>query len=314
MVFMITENSIFYNNELSNEDYHADPAIGSSGMKEFLKCPALYYAKYIDPKGIEHRKNTKRQTLGSNAHVSLLEPEKFEQEYLVSPQTSITNKGKSNQAETEMTRAHADWKEFVKQSEAQGKKPILWNEYTTCCDMTAHLMNDPLAKACLTNVGQNECSFFVKVEKTGIMRKSRPDRIVDLKGLGGYKYVIVDYKTTGLSLDEESQNKYIYNEKRFLQAACHKSVPEDFMGVKIDTVIYITQMSEYPYLIQCYELPKEDIDLGHEMMRNALEGYTDYNGKYRKGIAECMKDGIWPGFPGGILTYTRPSWMNYTYN
>ncbi len=310
----ISENSIFYSHQLSNEAYHADPAIGSSGIKEFLKCPALYYAKYVDPLGAKHRKDTKRQTLGSNAHVSLLEPDVFESEYMVSPQMAITNKGKKNQAEKEMNKSHGDWDAFVDEAGKAGKRPILWSEFETCCEMTAQIMNDPLAKACLTGVGQNECSFFVKDERTGIMRKARPDRVVDLKGLKGYRYVIVDYKTTGLALDEESQNKYVYNEKRYVQAACHKSVPEDFLNIKIDTVVYITQMQEYPYLVQCYELPQEDIDVGHETMRQAIEGYTDYKGIYHKGIAECMADGVWPGYPGGIIQYTRPAWMNYQYS
>lgn len=299
--------------DLSNEDYHADTAIGSSGLKEFMKCPALYYAKYVDPRGIKNRKETSHQTLGTHAHVSLLEPDKFENDYIVSPDVAITNKGKKNEEIAPMNKAHGDWKVFVKETEKKGKKPILWSEYEAAFFMTAQLMNDPLAKACLTGKGRNECSFFVK-DKTGIMRKSRPDRVVDLNGLQGYRYVIVDYKTTKLDIDEETQSKYVYNEKRFIQSACHSSVPEELLNIKIDAVIYITQMQDWPHLVQCYEMPREDIELGRDMMTNTITGYVDYKGIYRKGLAECMEHNIWPGYPGGIIPYTRPAWMNYSYS
>ncbi len=300
--------------ELSNEDYHRDTAIGSSGLRIFKDNPALYYAAYVDPRGINERKETANQALGSHAHVALLEPEKFENDYLVSPKEAIVNKGKKNEDIKPMNKAHGDWDVFVEECKEKGKKPILWKDYEDAFFMTAQIMNDPLAKACLSGKGKNECSFFVKDKNTGLMRKSRPDRIVDLQGLGGYRYVIVDYKTTGLSIDLDTQSRYAYGDsERFIQAGCHSSVVEELLDIKIDAVVYITQMQKWPHLVQCFVMPNEDIELGKAIMNETFTGYTDENGVYKKGLKECMHDNIWPSYTGGIKEYVRPSWFMYKY-
>lgn len=300
--------------DLSNEDYHKDEATGSSGIREYRNNPALYYAAYVDPRGREERKETKNQSLGTHAHVSLLEPEKFENDYLVSPTEAVVNKGKKNEAMKPMNKAHSDWDVFVAECEKKNKKPILWKDYEDAFFMTAQIMNDPLAKACLSGKGRNECSFFVKDKTTGIMLKARPDRVVDLQGLGGYRYVIVDYKTTGLNIEEDIQSKYAYGDsERFIQAAFHTGVVEDLCNIKIDAIIYVTQMQKWPHLVQCYELEREDIDLGSKLINKAIIGYTDEKGVYRKGLAECIKDNVWPSYTGGIKKYVRPTWFMYKY-
>lgn len=303
----VTENCIFESHKLSNEDYHDDLALGSSGFKLFMNNPGLYYAFYRDPRGKKHRTKTKQNLFGSTAHIALLEPEKFEKDFVVL-QEKETEDGK------EINKTHKAYKDFAKQALLEGKEALLHHEYESFCEMSAHIMSDDLARACLTGVGINECSFFIKDKNLGIMRKSRPDRIVDLRGLNNYRYVIADYKTTELYLDESTQNRYIWPSSRDIQGAYHKDVVEQNREIKIDAVIYITQMSKYPYFVQCYEMPKEDLDDANEKIQMHLQGYTDYKGIYHKGFAECEKDGIWPKYPGGIIPYTRPAWKNYEYN
>lgn len=304
--------------DLSNEDYHKDTAVGSSGLRKFMKNPALYYSEYVDLRGREERKETKNQSLGTHAHVSLLEPEKFENDYLVSPKEAIVNKGKKKGKKKEeikpMNKNHGDWDVFVDECKKKNKKPILWKDYEDAFFMTAQIMNDVLAKACLEGKGRNECSFFFKDKNTGIMRKVRPDRVVDLQGFKGYRYVIVDYKTTGLDIDDVAQSNYAYGDsERFIQAGYHAGGVEQSCDIKIDTVIYITQMQKWPHLIQCYEMEREDINLGIKLTDRALAGYTDDKGIYRKGMVECMKDNVWPSYTGGIKKYTRPTWFMYKY-
>lgn len=300
----ITENTFFYSHQLSNEDYHADPAIGSSGLKKFMECPALYYAHYINPKGKENRPKSDALTFGSQAHLKLLEPDVFEESFMVSEEFSVLKSGENKGASVPMNKAHASYKSFAAECRKAGKEPLLHSDFEMLCEMAAMLKNDPLINACFTGVGQNECSFFAKDEITGLVMKSRPDRVVNLQGVGGYKYIIIDYKTTAGDLGDVAQEQIKRREKRHLQAASHIAPIEGIMNIKIDAVIYICQSKEYPYLARAFELDPGDIEIGNDERRNALDGYTDHKGIYHKGLSECAKDGIWPSY-SGITKYQR---------
>jgi len=67
---------------LSNEDYHADPAISCSGVKDLLDNPLTYWWNSpLNP----NRETTYTKDLihGRASHCLLLEPEKFDEEFVV---------------------------------------------------------------------------------------------------------------------------------------------------------------------------------------------------------------------------------------
>ena len=68
--------------DVSNEDYHAIPALSSSGLKTFKHSPALYKRKYINP--INRLKTVSREVAfvtGELAHGLILEPERTKDLY-----------------------------------------------------------------------------------------------------------------------------------------------------------------------------------------------------------------------------------------
>lgn len=71
----------FYN-ELSNEDYHKLPALGSTNIKDILKNP------YKFASGIR-MKQTQAMVIGSAIHCLILEPHKFNDEYSVPGEKSL---------------------------------------------------------------------------------------------------------------------------------------------------------------------------------------------------------------------------------
>lgn len=295
---LITENTFFYSTQLTNEAYHADPAIGSSGLKKFSECPAIYQDAYI----AEDRapfKETGALRIGSFAHVRLLEPDRFLNEYAIAPEMAVVNKGKKNEETKPMTRVHGDWKAFEEKALNEGRSALLFSEFRQAEAMALKIANDPLASRMLVG-GHEEMSFFAKDPETGLMLKARPDYLVKLNDFGT---VLVDYKTTGVSLGNKKQSDLAFNLGRHIQASHHKRVTELATNSTINEVVYITQMQERPYLVRVFRMLPEGIAIGDDMCR-----------EYLRGIADCQATDNWPGYPAEIEDYTLPRWMEYEYN
>ena len=284
--------------DLSNDAYHADLAIGSSGLKAFGECPAIYWHCYLNPNR-EQKAESKFSGIGSHAHVALLEPHLFARDYIVAPEFAVVNKGKKNEDKKPMNKAHGDWKDFEEYAVFEGKIPLLYSEFQQSSAMAAAIKRHDLANAMLTG-GKAEMSFFAVDEATGLMMKSRPDYLVKVEGVG---VVLVDYKTTAISLGTSKQSNHAFNLGRQIQAAHHKTVTELATGGQIDEVCYVTQMQEAPYLIRVFRMPAEAIAIGEEQRRIALNG-----------IAECTENGVWPDYPHTIEDMIIPGWLSYEFN
>lgn len=283
---------------LSNADYHADSAIGSSGLIEFAECPALYWNKYLNPEA--QRTHDDKYRLGSYAHIALLEPHIFEREYLVSPEFAVVNKGKKNEAYKTMNKTHADWNVFEEHANSVSKKAILHSEYIQALAMADAIKEHELANAMMSGTGKNEMSFFALDECTGLRIKARPDRLVNVKGIG---IVLVDYKTTALSLSTSKQSHHAFGLSRHIQAAHHKEVVELVTGGKIAQVCYITQMQEAPYLVRVFRMPEEALAAGSNQIRS-----------YLGQIADCHARNQWSGYPSEIEDFILPNWINHQFN
>lgn len=298
MTTVINENKVFYSHELTNEDYHANPAIGSSGLKSFKECPAIYYDKYLAPDR-EPTEESKAMRLGSFAHIKLLEPERFKKEYWISPEFAVVNKGKKNEALKPMNRAHGDWGVFEEECAALGKKPILHSEYDEITAMALAISKHPLASRMLMN-GQEEMSFFTQDPESGLMMKSRPDYLVKLPDYG---VCLIDYKTTAISMTTTKQSNHAYGLGRHIQAAHHKTVAELATGGQIDNVVYITQMVKRPYLLRFFRMPTHSLQRGMDERRTYLDG-----------IAECIQKNHWPEYSSEIEDYVEPGYLDYEFN
>lgn len=293
----ITENKIFYSHELSNEDYHLDPAISSSGIKSFKECAAIYYDKFLSPDK-EPFDETKFTRMGSFAHIKLLEPHKFYNEYAVSPEFAVTNRGKKNEALKPMNRNHSDYGAFEDTCITMEKKPILHSEFNNIQAMSQAVKNHPLASRMLMN-GQEEMSFFAHDEETGLMLRARPDYLVESPSHG---ICLIDYKTTSISMRIRKQSNHAFGLDRHIQAAHHKRVAELATGGRIDHVIYITQMVERPHLIKFFRMPPASIERGINERRFYLDN-----------MSECLATGIWPGYSDEIEDYIEPGYLDDDY-
>lgn len=283
---------------LSADSYHADSAVGSSGLKAFSECPALYEYEYLNPDRAKERAS-KYLSIGSHAHIALLEPHIFKEDYAIAPEMAITNRGKKNEDKKPMNKTHGDWTAFESGALLAGKKAILYSEHQQAIVMSEVIKRHDLANAMLTG-GKAEMSFFAKDEETGEMVKARPDYLVNIPNIG---VVLVDYKTSSVNMKTSKQSVQAFGLGRHIQAAHHKTVTEAATGGKINEVVYITQSQEAPHLIRIFRMPEEGLRLGAEQCRVQL-----------RGIAECRARGMWPDYPHIIEDYIVPHWLQNDYN
>lgn len=258
--------------DLSNEDYHADQtAISSSGMQTFLSSPARFEWERENPHLIER---TKPMIEGGIAHTAILEPQFFEDRYLVAPDEYYDEKTKENKP-FDNKRGNKWGKEFVVEAEMQGKVPLLRNECDVYFEMREMVAKHPIARKILVEA-KCEQSFFAMDEEYGVMIKSRPDIWCgDL---------IVDYKTTTCDpADAEAWAREMAKHKYYIQGFFHAKALTLATGQEITGVGYIVQQKSPPYFVEFIEPDHQ----WHE------EGKIKYNGVMPE-IAKLLAGGKCP--------------------
>ncbi len=264
--------------ELSNDDYHKDKAIGSSGIKAFKEIPALYEWEYL--KG-NKKERTPAMELGSAMHSFLLEPGLYHKEYKVS---TLTNR-----------RGNA-WQDFVAECEAEQKKPILQKDFEALENMRTSLFKNTLCAKVLNAPGEYECSFFHKDEATGLRTKSRPDKLS--------QGILIDLKTTEVSLGASAYSRTAYNLSRQLQAYHHKNVVEKVTGETIDAVWHIVVSLKKPHLSRIFNVPMDWLEMGKNQVEMLLGE-----------IAKCEENKHYPGYDEDTpVDLILPAWAGNEIN
>jgi exodeoxyribonuclease VIII len=184
---------IYSSSELSIQDYHAARDYeSSSDVKQILTHPAQYLFHKMSPS-----RDTQALQIGSAIHAAVLEPEAFNELYVVSEKVDRrTSKGK--QAYHALVDAHPG-------------KHILTVEDL---EMFQRIRDKIMAKSdihkLLYSKGVSESSIFWTDEETGVNCKIRPDRLV----IPGNEMVIVSLKTTACAAAETFKwdiEKYRYH-------------------------------------------------------------------------------------------------------
>lgn len=274
----------FYPN-LSNEDYHADAAISASGIKTFCTLPDLYYLTYLVENKLE-RDTSPAMRSGSTAHVFLLEPDKFNQYFEIAPYEFYHEKNKKI---TVLTRRHDEYDVLTQQAAEKGKILLLSSEFEQAQAMAEGLKRDDFVYDVFSTPGHIEASFFADDPETGLRMRAKPDKLVEIPGKGIY---IIDYKTSGRSLDDESQDTHAQDLMRHMQGSYHKKVIELVLGQEIAGVVYITQHTKPPFYVRAFQIPEGWLEVGTTINEHALMR-----------MKECYEKGHFPGWPKGIQYY-----------
>lgn len=239
---------------LNSEVYHRCKGISNSKLKLFISCPSKYKAKYIT--GELENKPSKVFDLGKAAHGLILEPEKFESEFIRQPDSIAVRRGKA-------------WDQF--KEENQGKIIITGDDWKHCHGIRDSVRNHTFGNRLLTG-GKAEISYFKRDAETGLIIKCRPDYM-----LGD---LIVDVKTAASS-EPEAFGKHAVSLMYHMQDAIYRDITglPDFAFLAVEKeppyvvtapVLFDEESRHYGYLAYRDGLTR----LADAMDFDLFEGYT----------------------------------------
>ena len=263
----------------TNAEYHGyREAISKSRLANMAVCPAYFKWCEDNPSA-----PSDDMVLGSAFHKIVLEPETFDDEFVVMPNFDRRTKdGKMQYAL------------FVEQS--NGKTVITQEQYETICGMRDSIMSNPYAKKLIN--GNIEQSMYFTDDLTKVDCKCRPDvwrKVAD-------RVVITDLKSAKSVMPNDFMRdcvKYHYD----LQTAMYRDGASKVLGVPKDNIdfVFIAVEKKPPYLLNIMQADTYVIQKGEADFR-------EYIGTYK----ECLETSNWYSFNGKdniINNLSLPSYL-----
>ncbi len=218
---------------------------------------------------------------GQMVHKLVLEPETFENEFVIMPECDRrTKEGK------------AQWFDFLQG--AGDRTPIKAEDYEKALGMRNALMENDLIVKLLS--GKHEVPLFWTDELTGEKCKVRLDCFTPLSNGS----IVIDYKSTN-DASTESFMRSAINYGYDFQAAMYSEGVKNVTGK--DAVFYfIAQEKEPPYAFNVLAADDRFVKRGYDTFRELLGIYH-----------ECKVSGNWYGYMGienQINLLELPAWLN----
>jgi exodeoxyribonuclease VIII len=250
---------------ITNEQYHSSEGISRSDLMRFKKSPMHFKHK-------QSLKETPSLIIGELVHTLVLEPNFFNDRYIVNPGFDRrTKEGKIEHAE------------FITASE--GKRIVEANHFTEASKM-AGAVNNHMFKQYLSQGYRVENSIFFRHELTGLQCKVRPDA-----WLGD---IVIDLKTTADASFRSFQSS-AYNYGYYLQAGMIKRALES-LNKPIKNFIFVAVEKEAPYAIGIYKLDDEALEFGANEFDTLMVELNKY-----------IQKNEFPDY--GIQTLSIPAWL-----
>lgn len=224
--------------DMPADEYHADPALSSSGARKLLlpSCPAIF--DYERRNGQERKREF---DIGTAAHTLLLG---------FGPQLHVVD------ADNYLTKVA---KKDRDDAYDRGDVPLLPHEFDAVQNMVTEARENTVVQR-LLGKGQPEVSLFWTDEPSGVACRARPD------WLG--PDAIVDYKTSP-SASPSSIPKSVADFGYYMQADWYLEATQQLGLLPADAPFYfIFQSKTPPHLVKVVELDETALAIGHD--RNAL--------------------------------------------
>jgi hypothetical protein len=252
-------------------DYLSLKAVSRSDLSALRKSPA--HAKWAKE---NPSKSTPALEFGEAFHCRLLEPKRFEAEYVVAPKFD---------RRTKVGKAAAD--EFA--ATHGGKSLIDAEDLVSVEEMFARVSDLEIGGKLLSVIATPESSIVWKDEPTGLICKGRID--ADAPALNS----LIDIKTTE-SAERQAFEQSIFKFGYHRQAAFYLDGMAAIGKPRAHFVIIAVEKSG-PYSAALYRLKDEVIELGRRENRELLNLWK-----------RCEESENWPGYPDKIQDIGIPAW------
>lgn len=272
--------------DVSYDDYASWDAINFHILNYFR-----YTASHARNAMVSVDEEKKHLAFGLATHIAVLEPQRFDEEVLVTPKLDRrTKKGK------------AEWAAF--QEKAEGRHIVQADDFNALQAIKRNCLNHPTVTEILHSEGANEISLIWKDPELGIMCKGRLDRIA---ALGGTQAIVVDLKTIGRPATTRTVERQSFDFGYHVQAAMYlhglsvlRPVPE---GGDAYEFFWIFAESAAPNEVRLFRADENVIADGYSKYRDYLFTYS-----------ECKKHGKWPGWGQGVDELMLPAWAQKVFD
>ena len=272
--------TISRNGMMTNEEYHAHPAIGASGLKLLARSPLHYWAAYIDPER-EPMRPSAAMALGTATHCAILEPHRFDDLYTVMPEG----------LDRRTTQGKALWAEI----EATGKQVLKADDFDRLMRMRTAVSYTPDSVHILGHVTEFEQSLFWHDDMTSVACKIRPDIYVApcAEFPAG---LIADLKTTS-DASPAAFGRQAWGLMMPIQAALYTAGAQIALSLpQRPAFAWIAVESDRPHAVMVYHAPDDVIAYGDREVARLLELY-----------ARCCANDEWPAY-GDAQPLTLPGY------
>lgn len=262
---------------MNEREYREANGISRSELWKIKASPEKF--KYSQ----EHPEEpTPALVFGQMVHKLILEPESFDDEFVLMPEVDRrTKEGKQL------------WSEFI--TAAGDKTPVKGADYEQALAMKNALMSVDVVGKLLS--GAHEVPLFWTDAATGEVCKVRLDAIMQMDS----QTLIVDYKTTA-DASTESFMKSAINYGYDFQAAMYSEAVRCTIGDdKPIKFIFIAQEKDAPYAVNIMVSDERFVMHGYDTFRELLGIYH-----------ECKVTGNWWGYMGEanqINVLDLPAWL-----
>lgn len=248
--------------------YEAHEGINYSILKLYGRSPAHAQEEMLHP-----RMPGKAMETGEALHVAVLEPGRFEAEYVQPIKVDRrTKEGKVLWAAFEL--------------EHGGKTILKPDEWAAVQGMAGAVRSHPVVAPLLAEQGLNEASVYWTDQETGAACKARPDRVCS---------AVLDLKQTrdarpALFAAQAARLGYHVQASFYLAGldACAPH-PRRWLWVAVEPVP--------PFAVAIYEPTEQTLAQGRQEWETYLRQHL-----------ECQRAGIWPGYQADPQALNLPKW------
>lgn len=254
--------------------YHARvPGLVSKHALDLVRRSPAHYKAWVD--GAED-KETEALAFGRAFDCALLEPDRFEVEYVVEPAFGDCRK-KENKANRDAWRAE--------------NKNAVWlshDDYRSCVAMAKSIRAHSRASRLLSG-GRSQVTLRWRDESTGLECKARLDSYRPEHRL------VVDVKTAenaSFAAFAKAAANYGYHRQN-----AHYVDGLEALGEPVDHFVFVVVEKTPPYAVAIYVLCAEDVVKGRAAVHEAMET-----------LADCLERDVWDAYPEEIQMLVLPAW------
>ncbi|WIB25852.1 PD-(D/E)XK nuclease-like domain-containing protein [Curtobacterium sp. MCSS17_015] len=261
--------------DMPERDYHAHPALSSTGARRLLESPARF-----DYWRTHQQAGKQSFDVGTAVHTKVLGIGAGTVAY---PDEHVTASGAVSTKATTIA--------WAEEQRAIGLTPVAPAQAARIDGMAEAVLAHPVAGPLFERGGHPETSVFTTDEDTGVDMRARFDYLALDENP-----VAVDLKTTAKCASVDGFTRTVADYGYDVQQAHYMRTLD--LGNWSMPFYFVVVESEAPHLVGVHTLDIEWARMGEARVQRALELY-----------AECTASDIWPGYPTEPQLISPPNWL-----